>query len=76
MLNHKFVPETRLEKTNICKCGLSRGAHAELDRERLLEAAPELLEACKRIAAAPHGVALGDLEFLQNAIAKAEDRDA
>lgn len=32
----------------------------------------ELLEACKRISDASYGVALGDLEFLRAAIAKAE----
>lgn len=39
---------------------------------RLIAAAPELLEACKRISDACFGVALGDLDFLRAAIAKAE----
>lgn len=39
---------------------------------KLIAAAPELLEACKRIVAAPFGVALGDLEVLKAAVAKAE----
>lgn len=39
---------------------------------RLIAAAPDLLEACKRIAADGHGTAIGDLEFLCAAIAKAE----
>lgn len=41
---------------------------------RLIAAAPELLEACQRIAADGYGTALGDLEFLKAAIAKAEGR--
>lgn len=39
---------------------------------RLFAAAPELLEACRRIIAAPHGVALGDLQFLIDAVAKVD----
>lgn len=38
----------------------------------LIAAAPELLEACRRIIAAPHGVALGDLQYLTDAVAKSE----
>lgn len=38
----------------------------------LIAAAPDLLEAAKAIAAASYGVALGDLERLEAAIAKAE----
>ena len=34
----------------------------------------ELLEACKRIDAAPYGVALGDLELLRSAISKVEGK--
>ena len=41
---------------------------------RLIAAAPDLLEACKRIAADGFGTALGDLEFLRAAIEKAEGR--
>jgi len=39
---------------------------------RLIAAAPDLLEACKRIAVDGFGVPIGDLEFLRAAIAKAE----
>ena len=49
----------------------------EREGQKLLaicNAAPELLEACKRISANSYGIALGDLEFLNKAIAKVEGK--
>jgi hypothetical protein len=46
-------------------------ADFDFDNAKLITAAPELLEACKRIAADGYGTPLGDLEFLKAAIAKA-----
>lgn len=48
------------------------GLHATEGDKRLLEAAPDLLAACEAISAAPFGVALGDLDRLRAAIAKAK----
>lgn len=41
---------------------------------KLIAAAPDLLEACRRIAADGYGTAIGDLEFLKRAIAKAQGK--
>lgn len=46
---------------------------AERERVRKEEVEP-LLEACKRISAAPYGVALGDLEFLNKTIEQVEEK--
>jgi len=46
--------------------------HVAVANARLIAAAPDLLSAAKAIAAAPYGLALGDLEQLNAAIAKAE----
>jgi len=42
------------------------------EHARLIAAAPKMLAALKLIDAAPYGVALGDLEAVRAAIAKAE----